>query len=115
MRLLLVWLLNALALLGVAYLLPGIQIDGFAAALIAALILGLVNTIIRPILVVLTFPITVVTLGIFYLVINALLFWGVSKLMGNAFVVNGFWSAMLGTVVYSIIAWMLSLLLPTRY
>ena len=114
MRLLLVWLLNAVALLAVAYLLSGIRVDGFASALIAALVLGLVNTLIRPVLVLLTFPITVVSLGLFYLVINALLFWGVSKLMGSSFVVSGFWWAMLGAILYSVIAWLLSSLLPNK-
>ena len=75
MRLLLVWILNAIALLAVAYLFPGVQIQDWKAAAIAALVLGLVNALIKPILVILTLPVTILTLGLFLLVINALLFW----------------------------------------
>src|SRR4029450_6733739 len=81
MRLLLVWILNAIALLGVAYLYPGVQIQDWKSAAIAALVLGLVNTIVKPILVILTLPVTILTLGLFLLVLNALLFWGVSELV----------------------------------
>ena len=75
MRLLLIWFLHALALLTVAYVLPGISVDGFTAAFVAALILGLINTLLRPLLILLTLPVTIVTFGLFILVINGLLFW----------------------------------------
>ena len=75
MRLLLVWLINAVALMAVAYLLPGITVANFVTALIAALVLGLVNAVIRPILILLTLPATLLTLGLFIFVINGLLFW----------------------------------------
>ena len=75
MALILVWILNAVALLAVAYLLPGITVASFGSALIAALVLGLVNMLVKPVLVLLTLPITIVTLGLFLIVINALLFW----------------------------------------
>src|SRR5690606_28268333 len=75
MELLLVWILNAVALLIVAYLLPGINVASFGSALIAALVLGLLNTLVKPLLVLLTLPITIVTLGLFLLVLNALVFW----------------------------------------
>ena len=75
MRLLLVWILNAIALLAVAYLFPGVQIQDWQAAAVAALVLGLVNALVKPILVILTLPVTILTLGLFLLVINALLFW----------------------------------------
>jgi putative membrane protein len=113
MRLLLVWLLNAIALIGVAYIVPGIRVDTFTTALIAALVLGLVNTIIRPILVVLTLPVTVLTLGLFLFVINGLLFWAVGSFL-KGFHVDGFLIAVLGAVVYSVIGWVLSLLLPKK-
>ncbi len=77
MRLLLVWILNAIALLAVAYLFPGVQIQDWMSAAVAALVLGLVNALVKPILVVLTLPVTVLTLGLFLLVLNALLFWAV--------------------------------------
>ncbi len=111
MRLLLVWVLNAIALLGVAYIYPGVQVQDWKSAAIAALVLGLVNTLVKPILVILTLPVTILTLGLFLLVINALLFWGVAQVL-EGFHVNGFWAAMLGAILYSVIGWFLSKLLP---
>lgn len=107
MTLLLIWLLNAVALLAVAYLLPGITVASFGSALIAALILGLLNVIVKPILVFLTFPITIVTLGLFLLVINALVFWLAGSIL-RGFVVQGFWWALAGALLYSIITTLLS-------
>ena len=89
MRILLVWLLNTLALIAVAYLMPSITIADFKSALIAALILGLVNAFIRPVLILLTLPVTVLTLGLFILVINGLLFWFVGSVV-KGFIVEGF-------------------------
>ena len=111
MRFLLVWALNALALLIVAYLFPGVQVQDWKAAAVAALVLGLVNMLVKPVLVLLTLPITVVTLGLFLLVINALLFWGVASVVPG-FQVGGFWAALLGAVLYSLITWALSAILP---
>jgi len=111
MELLLVWILNALALLIVAYLLPGIQVASFGTALIAALVLGLLNTLIKPLLVLLTLPITIVTLGLFLIVINALLFWFAGSIL-RGFQVQGFWWAVGGAIVYSLVAGLLSRLLP---
>lgn len=88
------WLINALAMLGIAYLVPGFGVESFFAALIAALVLGLVNALLRPILLILTFPITVVTLGLFVFVVNALMVWLVSTLVPG-FVVDGFIPALL--------------------
>lgn len=113
MRLLLVWILNAIALLAVAYLYPGVQVDDWKAAAIAALVLGLVNTLVKPVLVILTLPVTIVTLGLFLLVLNALLFWAVASLVPG-FHVGGFLAALLGAILYSVIGWLLSLLLPDR-
>lgn len=113
MRLLLVWILNAIALLAVAYLFPGVQIQDWKAAAIAALVLGLVNAVIKPILVVLTFPVTILTLGLFLLVINALLFWAVAVLVPG-FNVGGFGAAFIGALLYTVITWLLSMLIPDR-
>ena len=107
MEILLIWILNAVALLIVAYILPGISVASFWSALIAALVLGLVNTLVKPVLVLLTLPVTIVTLGLFLLVINALVFWFVGSVL-KGFHVNGFWWAMLGALVYSIISGLLS-------
>lgn len=106
-NLLLVWLINALALLALPYVVPSVQVDSFATALIAALLLGLANTLIRPLLVLLTLPVTLVTLGLFVFVINALLFWFVASFV-KGFAVAGFWSAFFGAIVYAIISWAVS-------
>jgi putative membrane protein len=111
MRLILVWVLNAIALLAVAYLYPGVQVQDWKAAAIAALVLGLVNTLVKPILVLLTLPVTILTLGLFLLILNALLFWGVSEVV-TGFHVNGFWAALIGALLYSVIGWLLSKLIP---
>ena len=113
MRLLLVWILNAVALLAVAYLFPGVQIQDWKAAAVAALVLGLVNALIKPILVILTLPVTILTLGLFLLVINALLFWAVASFV-DGFNVGGFGAAFVGALLYSVISWLLSLLIPDR-
>jgi len=107
MRLLLIWILNALALLTVANFVPGIRLDGFVDAMIAAFFLGLVNTLIRPLLLLLTLPVTLLTLGLFIFVINGLLFWFVGSVL-KGFVVDGFWFGVLGAALYSIISWGLS-------
>ena len=113
MRLLLVWVLNAIALLAVAYLFPGVQIQDWMSAAVAALVLGLVNALVKPILVVLTLPVTILTLGLFLLVLNALLFWAVASLLPG-FNVGGFGAAFVGALLYSVISWLLSMLIPGR-
>src|SRR4249920_476603 len=105
MRLLLVWLINALALLALPYVFPWVKVDSFGTALIAALALGLINTLIRPLLILLTLPVTVVTLGLFIFVINGLLFWWVASFI-EGFHVTGFWSGFFGAIVYSLISWL---------
>jgi putative membrane protein len=110
MKLLLIWVLNALALLAVAYLVPGIHVAGFTAALVAALVIGLVNMLIKPILVLLTLPITVLTLGLFILVINGLLFYAVGSWL-EGFEVETFLAGMIGALLYSLFTWVLSALL----
>lgn len=101
MRLLLKWLLCAASLLAVAYLYNGVQVASFWAAMIAALVIGLLNSIVRPVLVVLTLPVTVVTLGLFLFVINALMFWSASGVL-QGFHVDGFGAALLGSLIYSV-------------
>ena len=108
-RLLIVWVLNAVALMAVAYFMPQIKVTSFVSALIAAFALGFVNTLIRPVLTLLTLPISVLTLGFFYLVINGLLFWMVANLL-DGFHVAGFGSAVLGAIVYALISWAASAL-----
>jgi len=114
MRLLIVWLINAAALFALPYLMSSMKVDSIVTALIAALVLGLINTFIRPVLVLLTLPATLLTLGLFIFVINGLLFWFVASFI-EGFHVAGFWSAVLGAILYSIISWALSaLLLPKK-
>ena len=107
------WILNAAALLLVAYLYSGVQVSSFFAAAVAALVLGLVNAVVRPILVILTLPVTILTLGLFIFVINALLFWLVAEVV-QGFTVTGFWAAMLGSILYSVITLITSWLLFPR-
>ena len=102
MRIIIKWLLSAVALLAVAYLYPGVQVASFGSALIAAAVIGLLNMIVRPVLVVLTLPVTIVTLGLFLFVINALLFWAASGLLGG-FHVSGFLAALIGSLLYSLL------------
>ena len=107
MKLLLIWILNALALLAGGNFVPGLHLASFVDAMIAAFFLGLVNTLIRPLLLLLTLPVTLLTLGLFIFVINGLLFWFVGS-VPKGFIVDGFWSGVLGAVLYSIFSWALS-------
>jgi putative membrane protein len=109
LRLILVWLINALALIAVAYLMPSISVSSFGAALVAALVLGLVNAVVRPVLVLLTLPVTVLTLGLFIFVINGLLFWLVGTWI-EGFAVAGFWAGVFGAILFSLVSWLLSAL-----
>lgn len=110
MRLLATWLINGLALLALPYLIHSVTISSFGTALIVAVVLGLVNTVIRPVLIVLTLPVTVLSLGLFILVINGLMFWAVAYFV-DGFHVAGFWAAVGGALLYSVISWTLSTLL----
>jgi putative membrane protein len=106
-------IINMVAILIISYLFPRmIRVDGFLVALVAAFLLGIVNTILRPILVFITFPLTLLTLGLFLLVINGLMLWLVSVLV-RGFHVSGFWSAVLGSILISIVSWILSRFLPS--
>ena len=95
------WIVNAAALLLVAYMYPGVHVESFFAAAMAALVLGLINAVMRPILVILTLPVTLLTLGLFLFVINALLFWLVAEVVAG-FTVNGFVAALIGSLLFSI-------------
>ncbi len=113
MRILVAWLINALALFLLPYVFPWVTVDSMGAALIAALVLGLVNALIRPVLVLLTLPVTILTLGLFILVINGLLFWWVGSFL-EGFRVAGFWSGVFGAIVYSLITWAIAaIVLPS--
>jgi putative membrane protein len=101
MKLIFKWLLCACALLALSQLLPTISVASFTDALVAALVLGLLNTFIRPVLVILTLPVTVLTVGLFLFVINALMFWAAGRLL-NGFEVHGFAAALLGSLFYSL-------------
>ena len=113
LSLLLRWLLNAAILLLVAYVYSGVGVASFGAAFVAALVLGLVNAVIRPVLLLLTLPVTILTLGLFIFVINGLLFWAVGSFWPG-FHVNGFWAGVFGAIVYSIISWILSAIVMPR-
>jgi putative membrane protein len=110
MKLLFGWLLNALALLAVAYFVPDIHISGLEVAFIAALVIGLVNILVKPVLVILTLPVTILTLGLFILVINGALFWGVGHVLVG-FNVATFKAGIIGAFAYSLLSWLLSALL----
>jgi putative membrane protein len=110
MTLLLVWILNAVTLLIVAYVLPGIVVSSFWSAMLAAAVLGLINMLVKPIFRLLTLPITIVTLGLFLLVINALMFWLAGSIL-KGFQVNGFWWAVGGALFYSVISGFLTSLI----
>jgi putative membrane protein len=107
------WIVNAAALLLVAYIYPGVHVSDFWSALFAAIILGLVNAIIRPLLIILTLPATILTLGLFIFVINALLFWLVAEIV-RGFGVDGFVSALIGSILYSVITLITSWLLFSK-
>ncbi|HEX5682555.1 MAG TPA: phage holin family protein [Ideonella sp.] len=100
MKLLVRWFLLAAALLLVANLYGGVTVASFTAALGAALVLGLLNTLVRPLLVLLTLPVTLITLGLFLFVINALMFWAAARLL-DGFEVAGFAAALIGSLIYS--------------
>ena len=117
MKFILKWLLSAAALLAVAYLYSGVVVSSFTAALIAAAVLGALNTVVKPLLVLLTLPVTLVTLGLFIFVTNALMFWAAAGLL-SGLTVNGFGAALVGSLIYSAlqlaIEFVLQRLLPDK-
>jgi putative membrane protein len=117
MKFILKWLLSAAALLAVAYLYSGVVVTSFTADLIAAAVLGALNTVVKPLLVLLTLPVTLVTLGLFIFVINALIFWAAASLL-SGLNVNGFTAALIGSLIYSVlqlaVEFVLGRLLPDK-
>lgn len=107
MKLLAKWLLSACALLAVAHLYHGVTVVDFESALIAALVIGLLNTVVRPVLVILTLPATVLTLGAFLFVINALLFWAAAGLLDGIHV-RGFGAALIGSLIYTLLGMLIN-------
>jgi len=102
-------LVNILAIILAAAVVPGIRLDGVLSAVAAGVLLGLVNAVVRPVLLILTLPITLVTLGLFLLVLNGLCFWLVASVV-KGFHVDGFWAALLGALVVSVASWIVTLL-----
>jgi putative membrane protein len=100
-------LVNAAAIGLAAYLLDGIRLEGLLPALVAGVVLGLVNALVRPVLLVVTFPLTLLTLGLFIFVLNGLCLWLTSALVPG-FVVTGFWAAVFAALVVSIVSWLLT-------
>jgi putative membrane protein len=113
LRLLLNWILSAVALLIVAHIVPGFYVRGFGSALWAALIIGLINATIGAFLKLITMPLTILTLGIFWLVINALMLWLASALL-SGFQVSGFGAAFIGAIVLMLVNMLFRALLPRR-
>jgi putative membrane protein len=100
---------NIVAIVLAAEIVPGIRVDGVLSAVAAGLLLGAVNAVVRPVLLVLTFPITLVTLGLFIFVLNGLCLWLVAAVI-KGFAVAGFWPAVLGALVVSIVSWVVTVL-----
>lgn len=113
MKIIIKLLINTAALLVIAYFLPGINVSSVYIAFITAIILGLINISIRPLVKLLTLPLTILTLGLFALIINALFFWFVATFV-DGFAVSGFGAAFIGALVMSIVAWATNQLLKTN-
>lgn len=113
LKLALRWLLNAVALMLLPELISGLRVESYASALVTALLLGLINALIRPLLILITLPITILTLGLFTLVINAFLFWGVAGLVGGVHVAD-FWTAFWSALLYSLLTSLVNLALADR-
>ncbi|MDP8207834.1 MAG: phage holin family protein [Candidatus Electryonea clarkiae] len=112
-RLLIKWFVMTIAVLVTAYLLPGIVVSGPVEAGLAALLLGLVNVILRPLLILLTLPLTILSFGLFLLLINALLLYLVAGIVDGFFIVSLGW-AVLGSIIISIISWMINSMIRSR-
>lgn len=114
MKILLKWLLSAGALLLVAAVFSGVQVESFGAALWAVIVISLFNALVRPVLVLLTLPVTLVTVGLFLLVINGLMLWAASGILGGLHV-TGFWAAVWGAVLYSLLGMAIESLLARLF
>jgi putative membrane protein len=113
MYLLLRWLISALSVMATAYIVPGVRVANFWSAFIAALVIGLVNALIRPLIIILTLPINILTLGLFTLVINALMFWLASSIV-KGFDVASFGAAFWGALVFWLVSWLVNGLIGTK-
>jgi len=113
MNLLIRWLIATIAIILTSYLLPGVVLAGFWTAVLVALVLGIINLIIKPLLVILTLPINILTLGLFTLVINALLIMIASAVV-DGFSVASFWTALLFSIILSVFSFILNKLAPTK-
>jgi putative membrane protein len=106
-------LINTLAIYFAAAIVPGIALSGVMAALGSGLVLGLVNAVVRPILIVMTLPFTLLTLGLFLFVLNGLCLW-LTSLLVKGFEVHGFWAAVFGSILVSIVSWLLTTTVSDR-
>lgn len=106
-------LANALAILAAAYIVPGIEVSGGLALVAAALVLGLINAVVRPVLLFLTLPFTLVTLGLFIFLLNAFCLW-LTSLLVKGFDVHGFWASVFGALIVSVVSWLVTILLSDR-
>jgi putative membrane protein len=113
MRFLMRLVLNGIAIVIAAWFVPGVHVNGFAPALIAGALLGFVNAIVRPLLLILTLPFTLLTLGLFIFVVNAICF-GLTAALVPGFHLDGFLAAFLGALVVTIVSWLLSAFLPDK-
>ncbi|MBK9247109.1 MAG: phage holin family protein [Ignavibacteria bacterium] len=109
MRLLLIWLVNSVAIFGTAALLPGITIRNFTTAIMAAVVLGLLNAVLKPVLAFFSFPFILLTFGLFSLLINGVVLWICAGIL-DGFEIRGFGSAILGAIIISCISWFLSMI-----
>ena len=107
MKIIISLILNIFALYVVAYLVPGFEIEGLTAAVVAAIVIGVINTLIKPILQLIALPITIITFGIFAFVINVFLLWLASVIVPG-FVIDGFWTAIISSIVLSLVSWFLN-------
>jgi putative membrane protein len=114
MKLIAKWMLSAAALLAVAHLYSGVEVQSFTSALLAAFVIGLLNTVVRPILVVLTFPVTLLTLGLFLFVINACMFWWAASML-DGFKVQDFAAALVGSLIYTLMGTVIDLALERLF
>jgi putative membrane protein len=113
MRFLLRLVLNAIAIMIAAWFVPGVHVAGLGPALIAGVLLGFVNALVRPLLLILTFPFTLLTLGLFIFIVNAMCF-GLTAALVPGFSLDGVLAALLGALVVTIASWLLSALLPDK-
>ncbi len=120
MRIIIHWLITVIALIIAAVIVPGIRVEGTSAWIafaVMAVILGLINAVLRPILQLLSIGFIILTLGLFLLIINAFTLWlsaRIANAFGIGFFVDGFWAALIGSIIVSLVSWILSIFLPKK-